>query len=443
MEIRLLGLVEASHDGRDVPLGGAKPRALLSMLALQANAPVSVDRLIDGLWGEQPPATAPKLVQVMVSQLRKQLVDADAEIVTRGRGYELRHRRRWRRRAALRASSGPGRRRPAGAGGARVVARAAARRSRERAVRRAGDPAPRGALARGARGRDRHHAGRGAPQRRAAGRSTSCSASIPCTSRCTRSACSPFTAAADRRKPWRRFVRPPGAPRRGRARARPWAATAQRCDPASGRRPRRPGIGAAARAPRPRRSRGAARAAAVAIAAAVALTVTELGGSDGLDRISEDSAGAIDAGSGRITAQYAVGHAPDRARGRAPARCGAPTAATAPSPASTATGRSGRSTSAGSRPRSPSAAARSGSPTARTAASTRSTPPRTASSTACPPGTRRAAWRSRAARCGSRRRSTGRWQRIDLTRGRPGSADRRGRRAGGDRGGRRRRMGGR
>src|SRR3954454_14785239 len=90
MEIRLLGLVEASHDGHALPLGGAKPRALLAILALHANAPVSVDRLIDGLWGEQPPATAPKVVQVLVSQLRKQLAGADAEIVTRGRGYELR-----------------------------------------------------------------------------------------------------------------------------------------------------------------------------------------------------------------------------------------------------------------------------------------------------------------------------------------------------------------
>ena len=89
MEIRLLGLVEATHDGQDLPLGGPKPRALLSMLALEANAPVSVDRLIDGLWGDRPPATAPKLVQVLVSQLRKQLPD-EAEIVTRGRGYELR-----------------------------------------------------------------------------------------------------------------------------------------------------------------------------------------------------------------------------------------------------------------------------------------------------------------------------------------------------------------
>lgn len=90
MEIRLLGLVEASQDGRAVALGGAKPRALLAILALHANTPVSADRLIEGLWGERPPATAPKLVQVLVSQLRKHLAGTDAEIITRGRGYELR-----------------------------------------------------------------------------------------------------------------------------------------------------------------------------------------------------------------------------------------------------------------------------------------------------------------------------------------------------------------
>src|SRR3954447_20225942 len=90
MEIRLLGLVEAVQDDRALPLGGAKPRSLLAMLALHANATVSADRLIEGLWGEEPPATASKLVQVLVSQLRKQLAGSDAEIVTRGRGYELR-----------------------------------------------------------------------------------------------------------------------------------------------------------------------------------------------------------------------------------------------------------------------------------------------------------------------------------------------------------------
>ena len=62
------------------------------MLALRAGSTVSTDRLIEGLWGESQPATATKLVQVYVSQLRKVLPPDgdDATIVTRGRGYELR-----------------------------------------------------------------------------------------------------------------------------------------------------------------------------------------------------------------------------------------------------------------------------------------------------------------------------------------------------------------
>ena len=92
MQISVLGPVEVSVGGQPVALGAGKPRALLAMLALNAGSTVSTDRLIDGLWGEQPPATAGKLVQLYVSQLRKALAtDGDgAEIVTRGRGYELR-----------------------------------------------------------------------------------------------------------------------------------------------------------------------------------------------------------------------------------------------------------------------------------------------------------------------------------------------------------------
>jgi WD40 repeat protein/DNA-binding SARP family transcriptional activator len=84
--------VQASVEGRPIALGGNKPRALLAMLALDVGSTVSTERLIDGLWGERPPATATKLVQVYVSQLRKALAaggDGEA-IVTRGRGYELR-----------------------------------------------------------------------------------------------------------------------------------------------------------------------------------------------------------------------------------------------------------------------------------------------------------------------------------------------------------------
>ncbi|TMK96999.1 MAG: AfsR/SARP family transcriptional regulator [Actinobacteria bacterium] len=92
MDVRVLGPLEASAGGRPLQLGGGKPRALLTMLALQAGSPVSADLLIEGLWGETPPATANKMIQIFVSQVRKAL-DASGDagrLVTRGRGYELR-----------------------------------------------------------------------------------------------------------------------------------------------------------------------------------------------------------------------------------------------------------------------------------------------------------------------------------------------------------------
>ena len=91
-EIKVLGRVDLLIDGRAVPLGGSKQRAVLAMLALRANRTLSADELIDGLWGERPPASAAKMVQLYVSRLRK-AIDANgsgARIVTRGRGYELR-----------------------------------------------------------------------------------------------------------------------------------------------------------------------------------------------------------------------------------------------------------------------------------------------------------------------------------------------------------------
>ncbi len=91
-DVRLLGPIEVTLDGRPLELGATKQRAVLAMLALRANAVVSVDELVDGLWGERPPASANKLIQHYVSQLRKLLAGGDAEIVTRGRGYELRIR---------------------------------------------------------------------------------------------------------------------------------------------------------------------------------------------------------------------------------------------------------------------------------------------------------------------------------------------------------------
>ena len=70
MDFHLLGPLEAVSDGRSIPLGGTKQRALLALLALRINQTVSPDRLIEELWGERPPATAPKALQVQVSRLR-------------------------------------------------------------------------------------------------------------------------------------------------------------------------------------------------------------------------------------------------------------------------------------------------------------------------------------------------------------------------------------
>lgn len=88
MEFRLLGPVEARRDDRPIPLGGAKPRALLALLLLHANEVVSRDRLIDALWTERPPGTAEHSLDVQISRLRKAFAP-DELLVTRSGGYVL------------------------------------------------------------------------------------------------------------------------------------------------------------------------------------------------------------------------------------------------------------------------------------------------------------------------------------------------------------------
>jgi DNA-binding SARP family transcriptional activator len=87
-EFRLLGPLEAVVDGTPVRLAAEKPRALLALLLLNRNRVVPTERLVDELWGEEPPARATKALQVYVSQLRKAL--GPERLVTRPPGYELR-----------------------------------------------------------------------------------------------------------------------------------------------------------------------------------------------------------------------------------------------------------------------------------------------------------------------------------------------------------------
>jgi DNA-binding SARP family transcriptional activator/DNA-binding beta-propeller fold protein YncE len=88
VEFRILGPLEVA-DGRGlISFDAPKQRTLLSVLLLHPNEVVPSERLIDELWGERPPATATKVVQSYVSQLRRAL--GPDVIVTRSPGYELR-----------------------------------------------------------------------------------------------------------------------------------------------------------------------------------------------------------------------------------------------------------------------------------------------------------------------------------------------------------------
>jgi DNA-binding SARP family transcriptional activator/ABC-type branched-subunit amino acid transport system substrate-binding protein/streptogramin lyase len=83
----VLGPLEVIDGGRRIPLAAPKQRALLALLLLARGRPVSVDRLADGLWGDEAPATAVKTVQVYVGQLRKAL--GEDVLVTQGGAYAV------------------------------------------------------------------------------------------------------------------------------------------------------------------------------------------------------------------------------------------------------------------------------------------------------------------------------------------------------------------
>jgi DNA-binding SARP family transcriptional activator/tetratricopeptide (TPR) repeat protein len=84
----LLGPLEVFRDGSRVAINGPKLRVLLATLLLRANATVSMDQLGERMWGENPPSTARKSVQLYVMRLRRILGD-DGLIETRPDGYSM------------------------------------------------------------------------------------------------------------------------------------------------------------------------------------------------------------------------------------------------------------------------------------------------------------------------------------------------------------------
>ncbi|MFE4357213.1 BTAD domain-containing putative transcriptional regulator [Kitasatospora sp. NPDC056800] len=96
MEFRLLGSVAVvAADGRELPAGSAKRRSLLAMLLLNPGAPVTVERLTETLWDEEPPRHSRTVIHNHVSGLRSLLTAHDApaagvELVTDNGAYRLR-----------------------------------------------------------------------------------------------------------------------------------------------------------------------------------------------------------------------------------------------------------------------------------------------------------------------------------------------------------------
>ena len=96
VEFGVLGPLEATRGGTPIALGAGRQRALLALLLIHANEVVPSERLIDEIWGADPPAAAAHSLQVYVSGLRKALEPERAPntpasvVVTKAPGYVVR-----------------------------------------------------------------------------------------------------------------------------------------------------------------------------------------------------------------------------------------------------------------------------------------------------------------------------------------------------------------
>ena len=230
-EFRVLGPLEVLVDGTPVPLGGPRQRALLALLLAQANEVVPVDRLIDGVWGDDPPETAgerPAGLRLAAAQAARQGHHRHA------RARLCRRRCRTARSTCIASSATPRAGMPARADGRAADAAARARAGPgavarpgavgpgRPAVRPADRGAPRRAAPDGARARASRRTSTAVAQAEAAAELDPLSPSTRCASACERCACWRSTAADARprrstpsappaRRWWRSWASSPGA----------------------------------------------------------------------------------------------------------------------------------------------------------------------------------------------------------------------------------------
>lgn len=88
MDFRILGPLEVSTGDGSLEIGGRRQRTVLAVLVLNANRTTSTDSIIDAVWGDDPPATARRSIQVYVSRLKKAF--GDGRITSVDPGYRLR-----------------------------------------------------------------------------------------------------------------------------------------------------------------------------------------------------------------------------------------------------------------------------------------------------------------------------------------------------------------
>ena len=89
MEIGILGpLAVTGGEGQPLTVSGARVRAMLALMALEPGVPLAAERLVDGLWGAEPPASTGNALATLAKRLRASLGAADA-IQARAPGYLL------------------------------------------------------------------------------------------------------------------------------------------------------------------------------------------------------------------------------------------------------------------------------------------------------------------------------------------------------------------
>lgn len=89
MEFGVLGTLLVRANRADVPITGAKLRALLAALLLQANRTVSQEALVEVVWDGHPPPEALGTLRSYIMRLRRTLGEAGDRVVTRPSGYAI------------------------------------------------------------------------------------------------------------------------------------------------------------------------------------------------------------------------------------------------------------------------------------------------------------------------------------------------------------------